>query len=283
MTQATIYSVPLVGPATPTVMAQRIDDNFDAIISGHSGSSRPSYAVAGMVWEDTSVAGTVTVKFYDGSDDIVLWSVNTSTNVVTWGNPQFASASFKLFNAAGTPRAAKFDNTAMTADRTLTMQDRDMTVGMVQLSKGAIPANAAVDLAVPSGVRRLKLLLSAFSTNGTSIPIVQLKTGGAAETSGYAGGIQIFTTSSNGGSFSVGFSLSTGNAAATVYHSTVELVLQDGNTWVATVSGGFSNQAGAAIGGGSKTLAGALDGIRLTTVGGTDVPDAGTYTLYAEY
>lgn len=91
MTQAVTWSVPVVGPATPNVMAQRIDDSLDALLSGHSGSSRPPYAVAGTVWEDTSVGGTVTVNFYDGSNDIALWSVNTSTNVVTFSNVTPAS------------------------------------------------------------------------------------------------------------------------------------------------------------------------------------------------
>jgi hypothetical protein len=52
MTQATTWSVPLLGQATPTLLTQRIDDSFDALLSGHSGSARPSYAVAGTVWQD---------------------------------------------------------------------------------------------------------------------------------------------------------------------------------------------------------------------------------------
>jgi hypothetical protein len=82
MTQATTYSVPLVGPATPTVMAQRIDDNFDAIISSHSGSARPAYAVAGMIWEDTSVANETRLWFYDGAQDILVAVVDTANDRV---------------------------------------------------------------------------------------------------------------------------------------------------------------------------------------------------------
>jgi hypothetical protein len=66
-------------------MAQRTDDSLDALLSGHSGSARPSYAVAGTVWQDTSVAGTVSFYLYDGSDDNLLWSVNTSTGAVSFG------------------------------------------------------------------------------------------------------------------------------------------------------------------------------------------------------
>lgn len=39
---------------------------------------------------------------------------------------QFAAATFKLFNAAGTPRALTFDTTALTADRSLAMPNRDI-------------------------------------------------------------------------------------------------------------------------------------------------------------
>jgi hypothetical protein len=44
----------------------------------------------------------------------------------TIANAQFAAATFKLFNAAGTPRALSFITTALTADRTLTMPDANV-------------------------------------------------------------------------------------------------------------------------------------------------------------
>lgn len=82
MTQATIFSVPTTGPATPDAMYGRIDDNFRAALSGHSGASRPTYAVAGTVWEDTAIAGSVKFYFYDGTDDILLYTVDTTNNRV---------------------------------------------------------------------------------------------------------------------------------------------------------------------------------------------------------
>jgi len=44
-------------------------------------------------------------------------------------NAQFASATFKLFNAASTPRALTFNTAALTADRTLTLPDRNVDLG----------------------------------------------------------------------------------------------------------------------------------------------------------
>ena len=57
--------------------------SFSALNSGHIGSSRPSSAEAGTIWLDNSVANTITMKLFDGTDDLILFSVATNTNVVT--------------------------------------------------------------------------------------------------------------------------------------------------------------------------------------------------------
>lgn len=84
MTQATTFSVPTTGPATPSAMASRIDDNFKAAVSAHSGASRPSYAVAGTIWISTATAGQLKLYLYDGSDDVLLMVLDTATNAVTF-------------------------------------------------------------------------------------------------------------------------------------------------------------------------------------------------------
>ena len=43
-----------------------INNALSAINSSNSGSSRPSGAVAGTIWLDTSSATSPTLKFYDG-------------------------------------------------------------------------------------------------------------------------------------------------------------------------------------------------------------------------
>jgi len=60
-----------------------LNTSLSALNSGHIGSSRPSSAVSGTIWLDNSVANTITMKLYDGADDLTLFSVDTSTNVVT--------------------------------------------------------------------------------------------------------------------------------------------------------------------------------------------------------
>ncbi|NEI48640.1 hypothetical protein GR217_13125 [Rhizobium leguminosarum] len=83
MSQATTFSVPTTGPASPSLMAARMDDSLRALLSGNSGASRPAYAVAGTVWVSTATAGQLKLYLYDGADDILLMTVDTATNVVT--------------------------------------------------------------------------------------------------------------------------------------------------------------------------------------------------------
>ena len=61
-----------------------INNALSAINSTHSGSSRPSGAVAGTIWLDTTSATSPTLKYYDGSDDISLATIDHSANTVNW-------------------------------------------------------------------------------------------------------------------------------------------------------------------------------------------------------
>ena len=73
--------------ANQSFPAFRTDLNnvLGAINSSNSGTSRPSSAVAGTIWLDTSGGATAnTLKFYDGADDISLANINTTANTVDW-------------------------------------------------------------------------------------------------------------------------------------------------------------------------------------------------------
>lgn len=83
MTQATNFGVPTTGPASPDAMAARIQNNLEAALTGHSGPSRPSYAEAGTIWQDTSVANTVSLYFHDGTHDILIGVIDTANNRYT--------------------------------------------------------------------------------------------------------------------------------------------------------------------------------------------------------
>lgn len=82
MTQASTFGVPRTGPKSPTDMFTQLDDNLDALLSNHSGASRPSYAVAGTIWADTSVSGVTIMKFFDGSNDQEIYRLDSSGNFI---------------------------------------------------------------------------------------------------------------------------------------------------------------------------------------------------------
>ena len=54
-----------------------------AINTMHVGSSAPGSVATGTMWVDNGTSGTLKVKINDGSDNIELFSINTSTNAVS--------------------------------------------------------------------------------------------------------------------------------------------------------------------------------------------------------
>jgi len=61
-----------------------LNSTLEAINTSNSGTSRPSSAVAGTIWLDTTSATTPTLKFYDGADDISLATLDYTANTVNW-------------------------------------------------------------------------------------------------------------------------------------------------------------------------------------------------------
>ena len=61
-----------------------LNSTLEAINTSNSGTSRPSSAVAGTVWLDTTSATTPTLKFFDGTDDISLATLDYTANTVNW-------------------------------------------------------------------------------------------------------------------------------------------------------------------------------------------------------
>jgi hypothetical protein len=62
----------------------KLNESLSALNTLNSGTSRPSSAVAGTIWLDTTSASTPTLKFYDGADDISLATIDYTANTVNW-------------------------------------------------------------------------------------------------------------------------------------------------------------------------------------------------------
>ena len=81
MAQATDFTI-----ANQSFPCFRADLNsvLSAINTMNSGTSRPSSAVAGTMWLDTTSASSPTIKFFDGTDDISFATIDYSANTVNF-------------------------------------------------------------------------------------------------------------------------------------------------------------------------------------------------------
>jgi len=60
-----------------------LNNILGALNTMHVGSSAPASVATGTMWVDSGTSNTLKVKINDGSDNIELFSINTSTNAVT--------------------------------------------------------------------------------------------------------------------------------------------------------------------------------------------------------
>lgn len=125
-------------------------------------------------------------------------------------------------------------------------------------------------------ITQIVFSFSLLSINATGIPTLQIGDSGGIETTGYNG-----ATGDVGGpaNYTVGFDLTNGVIASSVYNGAAVLTLMSAatNTWSFTTVAGLSSAAGNAFGGGTKSLSAPLDRFRITTVAGSASYDAGTY------
>ena len=88
MAQATDFTI-----ANQSFPSFRTDLNtvLSAINTMNSGTSRPSSAVAGTMWLDTTSASAPTIKFFDGTDDISFATIDYTANTVNFIDSSVAS------------------------------------------------------------------------------------------------------------------------------------------------------------------------------------------------
>lgn len=137
---------------------------------------------------------------------------------------------------------------------------------------------------IPSTAKRITVIFSGVSTSGTSGVIIQVGTSSGIEATGYLGATTIAVSgAANTGTTAItGFSVISAPSAASVIHGTVTLYYVGSNLWVSSSALGLSNAAQAVIGGGSKTLSGTLDRLKITTVTGSDTFDLGSINIIYE-
>lgn len=160
---------------------------------------------------------------------------------------------------------------------------------MMQMQQSATVSlsGTSVDFtAIPAWVRRITLSIAGLSSNGISIPMLQLGDAGGIENTGYSGAGGYIAGTGGGQQNSSGFMMYGVTGVATyTWHGAITLTKLDDatGTWVASGCGSSTDSAREWTVSGSKALsAGPLTQIRLTMVNGTDTFDAGTASILME-
>jgi hypothetical protein len=213
--------------------------------------------------------------------------------VDTIQNPSSATVNLTLDTSGN---VAVGNNMTVAGTSTFTGSLGNITAGTVTASTGVLypivngtaqasTSGTSIDFtSIPSWVKRITVMFSGVSTNGTSNYIVQLGDSGGIETTGYLGSAGLIQNagSSATASYTTGFGVFTTPSAASVLHGALVVSLMGSNLWVASGAFGASNAAVPAFGGGSKTLSDTLTQVRITTVNGTDTFDAGSINIQYE-
>jgi hypothetical protein len=133
---------------------------------------------------------------------------------------------------------------------------------------------------IPAWVKRITVMFSGVSLSGTSDILIQLGDSGGVEITGYLGASADGPTL-NVTSYTAGFGIRSGTAAATIMGSVI-INNFSSNTWVASGTLARGNGAVFITTAGSKDTSATLDRIRITTVNGTDTFDAGSINIMYE-
>jgi hypothetical protein len=160
------------------------------------------------------------------------------------------------------------------------------SVALTLMNAQASTSGTSIDFTgIPSWVKRVTVMFSGVSTNGTSPYQIQIGSGSVSST-GYVG---VCGGASNAGavgstSSTTGFPITGGTLlAANLFSGALVINLLGSNTYVAQ-GNGFANASTVFLSssGVSPALSGALDRVRITTVNGTDTFDAGSISVMYE-
>ena len=285
---------------------------MSVVIDGSLGITTPGETITGA---GSKVLGDFTNATVASRNSFQTSTTNGSTGIYALPNGTSTAASWQATNAADPTNASKIlIATNGSTDVQLvsgingsgtylplsfytngTQQMQLSTAGiltgtagnlmLVQGTAQASTSGTSIDFtSIPSWAKRITVNFVGVSTNGTSIPLVQLGSG-SVDATGYSSVASGVTTLATTASQTIGFGLVSGMAATYVLSGSAVISLQSASTNTWCVSGTLAiltGSTGVFLFGGSKALSGTLDRVRITTVNGTDTFDAGSINIQYE-
>ena len=231
-----------------------------------------------MVPAATLATGTITMPAAPADGMMVTFSSSQQITALTLqGNTGQSISSAVTFLPAKAAAAYvyRLSNTTWYPTETVPGTGSQLVSGVSQAST----SGTSIDFTgIPSWVKRVTVMLNGVSTSGTNAPLLQLGAG-SVQTTGYSGGAQ---NASGGGVATTGIQLTGTAIAANTLYGHVIITNISGNIWIASGNTAVVTNTNVNAIGYGVTLSGALDRLRITTVGGTDTFDAGSINILYE-
>ena len=197
-----------------------------------------------------------------------------------------------IFTVASPNSNTDYTLTLPAATTTIVGTDATQTLTNKTIQGGAITSGTAVAstsgtsidfTGIPSWVKRVTVLFNGVSLSGTSNFLIQIGSG-SVTTSGYSAS-SLLGNNANGTTVLTatnGFPIRNAQASNGINSAAMYINLLGSNIYVNNHSYGDPVNVVAGAGGGTVTLSGALDRVRITTVNGTDTFDAGSINILYE-
>ena len=192
-------------------------------------------------------------------------------------------------NASGTG-SVTLESPNTNTDRTISLPDATGVVvvngansSLVNGTSIASTSGTSIDFTgIPSWVKRITIMLNRVSTTGTVPLLYQIGTSSGIVTSGYISSGGYCGAGQSGLQSTAGFLNGAGGAIADTTVGITTICNFGNNTWVSSSVSGDGTADFVKMGGGSITLGGTLDRVRITTTTGTPTFDAGSINILYE-